>query len=264
MTLILAGCLLVFGAFQMPKVNLADVEGIVTDSLWVNLPHTDEVTEQITLRTGESEEPIVRSGAFYRYALDLYLLNVDKGCVLPNLKALRNELLLIGDQGKSHVDSRIKSTQEIETAIEQGASKDSVLKMFSTLDAEIRTLVGECVPDDPNSYENGSNAYDLGNWIAAVGIRLAIYPGCDEGGKPYVLTNVSILVEIVEKEDSENWSAVITALKDSMNDYKRSRILEFISGLPYLPPVSETDVNKLLAEIKIAYSVFDLEFISCA
>ncbi|MBN2378973.1 hypothetical protein JXM67_04135 [candidate division WOR-3 bacterium] len=265
MSLIMAGCLLVFGSFQMPEVDFVEVEGVVTDSLWANLPHTEEVTEHITLRTGGAEDPIVRAGAFFRYALDLYQLNEDRSCVLPNLKALRNELLLIGDQGKCKVDVRIKTSQAIESAIEEGAPKDSVLKLFSQLDAEIKTLVGEFVPDDPKSYVNGSNAYDLGKWIAAMGVRLAIYPGCDEEeGKPLVLSHVSTLVETIEKEDSDNWSAVITALKDSMSDYQRSKILEFISGLPYYPPVAEDDLDKLLGEIKTTYTVFDLEFILCA
>jgi|GEM_PF-5454461 len=265
MSLILAGCLLVFGVYEMPEVDLTQVEGVVIDSLWENLPHTEEAAEHITLRTGEGEDPIVRSGAFFRYALDLYQLDQDKSCVIPNLKALRNELLLIGDQGKMKVDVRISTTQDIETAIEQDASMDSVLALFAKLDTEIKTLVGEIVPDDPASYDNGADAYEMGKWIAAMGVRLAIYPGCDdEQGKPYILSHISTLIETVEKDDSDNWAAVVASLKDDMSEYHSSRILEFISGLPYYEPVSTEDVKDLLGEIKITCTVFDLEFILCA
>ncbi|MBD3286933.1 hypothetical protein GF359_09835 [candidate division WOR-3 bacterium] len=265
MSVFLAGCLLVFGVYEMPDVDLYQAEGVAVDSLWINLPHTQEVAEHITLRTGKGEDPIVRSGAFFRYALDLYQLKLDKSCIIPNLKALRNELLLIGDQGKMKVDVRIGTTQEIETAIKQGVDADSVLAMFARLDTEIKTLTGEVIPADPDSYGNGADAFEMGKWIAAMGVRLAIYPGCDdEKGKPYVLSHISTLIETIEKEDSDNWTGVVVSMKDDISDYHRSRMLEFISGLPYSQPVSEDDIKVLLGEIKTTYSVFNLEFILCA
>lgn len=256
---LIVGFLLTFGTFQIPEVSLSNLEGVTSDSLVTRLPHVNGESEPFALRSSNTtEDAFVRVGAYYRYALDLYQLNKDfyKDRILGNLKELRNELQVVGDQGACRVASRVDETQELEVAIKEDASEESVLKMFSHLNTEIKTLTGESKP-------NGVNAYDLGNWIAAIGVRSALYSGCtQEETKALILSYVNTLIEIVKKENSDNWNAVVNALPEDFVDSRaRSDILMFISGLPYLGILSGSGVDELLTDLNVVFRFFDLRFV---
>lgn len=258
-TTIIIGCLMAFGTFQMPDVNLLNLEGVNSDSLLTLLPHTDGESKEFVLRAAlVTEGTLVRVGAFYRYALDLYQLDKDlhKDRILANLKELRNELQVVGDQGACRIASRIGETQKLEVAIKQGDSEESILKIFTHLNAEIKTLAGESRP-------NGTNAYDFGNWIALIAVRSALYSVCDQGNtKNIMLTYVNTLVEAVEKEDSENWNAVLNALpQEDIDSELRSELFDFVTRLPHIGILSATEVDKLLADLNDVFKFFDLRFV---
>jgi hypothetical protein len=252
---------LLIGAFQMPELSLPAIGGASSEELLANLPHTKALTEPIVMRGEEPrwEDAIVRAGGYYRYALDLYQLDKTYYAerIKANLEALALELVNIGDQGQIKAQKRVDEAQALAGAIEQQVAEDSVLAMFRHLDTEIRTLVGEYRP-------NGVHAYDLGNWITAMGVRVTFYPGClDEVCKSLVLSNVNLLIEKVEWDDSDHWNKVLVALpEDAVYIADRIKTIEFLSGLPYYPIITHETIDELLLKLHVVYKVFNLEFVA--
>lgn len=252
---------LLIGAFQMPELSLPAIRGAQAEVLLANLPHTEIAVEPILVRGEEPkwEDAIVRAGGYYRYALDLYQLDKTYYAerIKANLGALAAELTNIGDQGQIKARKRVDETQALAQAIEQQVAEDSVLALFRHLDTEIRTLVGEYRP-------NGVYAYDLGNWITAMGVRVTFYPGClDEVCKSLVLSNVNLLIEKVERDDSDHWNKVLVALpEDATYIGNRIKTIEFLSGLPYYPTITHETIDELLLKLHVVYKVFNLEFVA--
>lgn len=252
---------LMLGAFTMPDAMLPEVSGEAADSALAALPHTDTYTERLLVRGDEPvrEDAVVRAGGYYRYALDLYLLDKNHYTerIADNLDALVEELTYIGDQGDVTVDRRVEEVYALKKAISDGVPQDSVLDAFAHLDSEVRTLVGEYRP-------NGVHAYDLGNWITAIGVRVAFYPGCaDETCRALVLSNVNLLIEHVERDDSEHWNAVLLAIpleEIRMDDLLSS--IEFLSGLPFYPIITGGTLDELLLKLHVVYKVFNLRFVA--
>lgn len=253
--------IMMLGAFQMPDLELPAISTDQADELLASLPHTDTLSERLLVRGQEPvlEDAVVRAGGFYRYALDLYQL--DKKHYLlrikDNLTALSAELGFIGDQGKVTVSKRMAEVEALQDAMDQGLEADSVLKLFQHLDTELRTLFGEYRP-------NGVYAYDLGNWATAMGIRIAFYPGCtDQICQSLVLSNINLLIEKVENEDSDHWNKVVLAMPREevyVDDLIGS--IEFLSGLPYYPIITDESLDDLLVKLHVVYKVFDLEFVA--
>jgi hypothetical protein len=253
--------IIMLGAFEMPELELPAISADQTDELLASLPHTDTMTDRLLVRGEEPvlEDAVVRAGGFYRYALDLYQLDKDHYSlrIKDNLTALSEELSYIGDQGEVTVAKRITEVGELQKAMDEGVETDSVLKLFQHLDTELRTLFGEYRP-------NGVYAYDLGNWATAIGIRIAFYPGCaDEVCQSLVLSNINILIEKVENEDSDRWNKVVLALPREeiyIDDLIGS--VEFLSGLPYYPIITDHSLDDLLKKLHVVYKVFNLEFVA--
>ncbi len=251
--------------FQISALELPELDSGKIDSLLARLPYDPGPQEQILLRGKEPmlEVPIVHAGGYFRYAFDLYQLSRDHygERIKSNLEALAAELELIGDQGKTKSSRRIEEVKDIEKAIEDGLEPDTVLKLFAYTETEIRTIVAEYGPE-------GVYAFDLGSWTAAMGTRLAFYPGCtDDVCQTLVLSNINLLIEMVQKLDSEHWNQILLELPRGEGEGARKvqdviATLEFISALPYYPPVTGEAVGGLLEKLLTLYKIFDLEFIA--
>lgn len=253
---------LVLGAFDMQELSLPAIDASKVDSLLLCLPHVSTPADNITLRGKEPmlELPIIHAGGYFRYAFDLYQLdrNHFKERIKSNLEALRKELELIGDQGKVKASRRVEEIGEIEKAMDDGLEPDSVLKLFAFTQVEIKTLAAEYDPC-------GTYAYDLGAWCAAMGVRLAFYPGCsDELCQTLVLSSVNLLIEKVERLDSEHWNEILLSLprddKTRLPDIINT--LEFLSALSYYPPVTGDALAELFTKLELVYKVFGMEFVA--
>lgn len=249
------------GAFQMPELTLPEINPEKSDILLQSLPHSGYHSEPLLLR-GETpvlEDAVVRIGGYYRYALDLYLLDSEhyKGRIADNLDALSSELEAVGDQGRIEVERRLEEVASLKNALGEGLAQDSALKLFRHLDTEIRTLVGEYRP-------NGIYAYDMGNWATAMGIRIAFYPGCtDQLCQTLVLSNVNLLIEKVERDDSDNWNKVVLAMpREGIQIEDLISSIEFISGLPYYPIITPQTLDDLLTKLHVIYKLFDMKFVA--
>jgi len=253
--------LALLAAFQMPQLDLPALTGNQSQSLLAGLPHADTLAEPIVIRGEEPkfEDAIVRAGGYYRYALDLYQLDKTYYAEMlkDNLDVLAAELEHMGDQAGLKASKRIGEIKTLQQAIDQGLSEDSVLALFVHLDTEIRTLVGEYRP-------YGIHAYNLGNWVTAMGLRITIYPGCtNHMCENLVLSNINLLIETVEREDSDYWNKVLLTLpKDAVYIDDLIGSLEFLAALPYYPIITNQTLEKLLVKLHVVYKVFNLEFVA--
>jgi hypothetical protein len=252
---------LIFGAFDIEEPSLPSLDASKADSLLLSLPHVSIPADNIVLRGKEPmlELPIIHAGGYFRYAFDLYQLdrNHFKQRIVSNLEALTKEMELVGDQGKVKASRRVEEIGDIEKAIEEGLEPDSVLKLFAFTQVEIKTLVAEYDPC-------GVYAYDLGAKCAAMGVRLAFYPGCsDELCQTLVLSNINLLIEKVERLDSEHWNEILLSLprddKTRLPDIINT--LEFLSALSYYPPVTGDALAELFSKLELVYKVFGIEFV---